>query len=253
MCGLALVAAYKCLFGISKFIDKATAGDMDVVHNSGFSFLTLAHSDFIIWFIFEKLERPLRYPHDTRFTTEDTEAFAAKYTKHPLGHKMTFQDLWDSRTRATLSPIEEGVFAHWHSGRIVLVGDSVHKMTPNLALGANTAIESAAALGNALNTALKDAQGTSNGHLDQAAVAAAFKQYQQNRLARATECKDKTGMNTRIHAWDGWFWKFFVKKVMILFGEKFVLKDTANLILGGVKLDYVPLKNPHSGTIPWLD
>lgn len=39
-----------------------------------------------------------------------------------------FGELWKNRIRAHLIGLQEGLFDHWSFGRIVLVGDSAHKV-----------------------------------------------------------------------------------------------------------------------------
>jgi len=47
--------------------------------------------------------------------------------------------------------LEKGIYAEWHKGRVVLVGDAVAKYSPNLAIGFTNAFESSAALVNQLH------------------------------------------------------------------------------------------------------
>ena len=58
----------------------------------------------------------------------DAERLAEKVKDHPVSDSLLFGEVWDSRTRAQLVSIEEGVFKHWYSGRMVLAGDSAHKV-----------------------------------------------------------------------------------------------------------------------------
>jgi 2-polyprenyl-6-methoxyphenol hydroxylase-like FAD-dependent oxidoreductase len=59
----------------------------------------------------------------------------------------------------------------WHSGRVVLIGDAAHPMTPNLGQGAGQAIEDAVALDECL--------------AGESTVAEALARYEQRRVARA--------------------------------------------------------------------
>ncbi len=62
---------------------------------------------------------------------------------------------------------------HWSQGRVTLLGDAAHAMTPNLGQGACQAIEDAIALADCL-------KGTTN-------VAAALKNYEKRRIARTNK------------------------------------------------------------------
>lgn len=59
------------------------------------------------------------------------EDVANRFSDLALNEIVRFRDLWETKTRAGLLTIEEGVLSQWHAGRIVLVGDSAHKVSPS--------------------------------------------------------------------------------------------------------------------------
>lgn len=108
----------------------------------------------LYWFVIQKLKEKYTYPNSPRYTKDDTMV-AAEQLKHLRFHKhLTFGQLWDNRETASMTALEENTFKTWHHGRLALLGDSVHKMTPNIGQGANMAIEDAAALTNLLRNLL---------------------------------------------------------------------------------------------------
>jgi 2-polyprenyl-6-methoxyphenol hydroxylase-like FAD-dependent oxidoreductase len=123
-----LTTSHKCMFGTSRFIDGAVPGDMIMTHNDGFSFLILNQSDVIFWLVIIKLPETLQWPERGRYTAADVDAEAEKIMDCPINKLFGFRDLWEARLRTGLTPLEEGVFEHWHFGRMVLVGDSAHKV-----------------------------------------------------------------------------------------------------------------------------
>lgn len=58
---------------------------------------------------------------------------------------------------------------------------------------------------------------------------------------------------TRLQAWDGRLMKFIQRYIVPLVGDDRVADHFADLVKGGVKLDYVPLHNPPPGTVEWDD
>lgn len=80
-----------------------------------------------------------------------------------------FRQFTDERVRRTLSQvrspneiisteIEEVRFDQWVRGRVILLGDAVHAMTPNIGQGAGMAMEDAAVLAGELASAQRGAQ-----------------------------------------------------------------------------------------------
>ena len=82
----------------------------------------------VFWFLFVKDSKCTRTPHCPRFTDEDAEATIQKYGSSLVGPGYTVKDLWDARVKATMVPLEEGVIKQWSYNRVVLMGDSVHKV-----------------------------------------------------------------------------------------------------------------------------
>lgn len=79
--------------------------------------------------MFKKLDKTYRWPDLPSYTQKDIEAEAANLAALPINDELVFSDIWEQRLRGELINIEEGIFEHWHSGRIVLVGDAAHKVS----------------------------------------------------------------------------------------------------------------------------
>ena len=80
--------------------------------------------------------------------------------------------------------MERDPLPRWCEGRITLLGDACHPMTPYMAQGAASALEDAASLSACLEGA--DADG----------IAVAFKRYEANRLPRTAEIQQASSKNT---------------------------------------------------------
>ena len=80
--------------------------------------------------------------------------------------------------------MERDPLPRWCEGRVTLLGDACHPMTPYMAQGAASALEDAAVLSRCLEGV--DADG----------VARAFKRYEANRLPRTTEIQQASARNT---------------------------------------------------------
>jgi len=102
---------------------------MTVVHNNRYSFLTLSQPDQVFFFVFFRLEKPFTWPKRERYSDAEAEELAASVASHPISESLVFGELWKKRSRGALISVEEGVLDHWHHGRIVLAGDSAHKVS----------------------------------------------------------------------------------------------------------------------------
>ncbi|KAK7906569.1 FAD binding domain protein [Apiospora marii] len=149
----AMTAEYQCLFGVSGPVpglgpgtsDDMWAQDLTVVAYSG-------ERGKVFWFVYARMDRVYGGHELPRFTDADAARFAQRHLGVPLrpGGAVTFADVWRAREVATMLPLEEAHFGRWTAGRIVCLGDSVHKMTPHSGGGGMLCIETAAALANAL-------------------------------------------------------------------------------------------------------
>jgi 2-polyprenyl-6-methoxyphenol hydroxylase-like FAD-dependent oxidoreductase len=91
--------------------------------------------------LLEKLPNVYRVPNIPHYTKEEADAFASHHLDRHITPNVNFGHIWKSRKSYTLVPLEEGQLKRWTWGRIVCVGDCVHKMTPNMGAGGNAAIE----------------------------------------------------------------------------------------------------------------
>lgn len=124
----AFSATYKCLFGASPHMADFGQGDVHMCHNRGFSCFISTQPERIYWAVFVRTERETRWPTRVRYSDADMQETAARVMGIPVTTTVLFGELWDSRIKAGLVPLEEGVLDTWHSGRIVLVGDAIHKV-----------------------------------------------------------------------------------------------------------------------------
>lgn len=60
------------------------------------------------------------------------EKQVAEYGDFHFTDKITLKDLVKTTTSISYLPLEEANHEFWSWGRVVCVGDSIHKMTPNV-------------------------------------------------------------------------------------------------------------------------
>lgn len=252
---IGLSAEYNCLFGISYGVPKLEPGDFVTCYNRGYCVATIVdEGGKVYWFAQERLPRLYRIHEIPRYTDDDARDFVARHSdivivKGPDG--LTLGDLWEKTASFRLVAIEEGKFKLWHWGRIVCVGDSIHKSTPNLGVGANAAIESAAALANGIKRLIDRSHATDGSLPTKQDVEAMLAEYRETRVVRADADVDSSAFLARSHNLQGLGRRLFVRFIMPHTTE-FVPELMGNAMIGAVKLDYLPLPMASlTGTKPF--
>lgn len=241
---------WKSLIGVTPNIPELGDRDVTVVNGTGRSLLALAQPDRAYFFFIFRVDEPFTWPKRANYTDQDAEDLAQQFADHPVSDTLVFGELWKRRTRGALIPLEEGVLSHWHHGRIVLAGDSAHKVTPNIALGGNSGIESVVVLCNHLQRLLQEGAGAkpSDGALD-----AVFAAYQAERLKRMQDILAVSSLITKVQAWDTPWHKFMATWLLPLQADRTTADQMSEIIRKGPKLEYVDLKGFHTGRIPFDD
>ncbi|KAH8657759.1 hypothetical protein BX600DRAFT_499833 [Xylariales sp. PMI_506] len=242
-------SSFKCIFGCSPKGDILPAGTMIEIQRREMSWFLLTTENAVVWFFFIRLGKPTY--NRQRYSEQEAEEWAEKYKRQSVWKegKVVFGDLWETREQAILANLEEGVLKRWAKGRVVLLGDAVHKMTPNLAFGANNAIESAVVLTNLLHNTL-----ATQSNLDTESIERSLSNYQQQRNDRANWCVFVSGQYTRTVAWGNWMSELLGRYIMPLVKIN-IIADWffAPIPKGGVVLDFVNEKHHINCRVPWLN
>lgn len=196
----AMTAEYKCMFGISSRTKTMPLGYVDVTYMKDLSTFCITGKDYkVYWFMFQKLPKVYKADEVPKYTREDADAFGKEIAHsniQPNG-EVTFEDIWKNRMTYTLVALEEADYKKWTWGRIVCLGDGIHKVTPNSGYGGNSAVESAAALANSIKAMVDRAHG---GHPTYEEVTSGLENYQKIRQKRTSEMMKVGNKLTRIQA-----------------------------------------------------
>ncbi|PYH45064.1 FAD-dependent oxidoreductase [Aspergillus saccharolyticus JOP 1030-1] len=146
-----MTVEYACIFGISSQIPNLEISEQINGLFDHLSILTIhGKKGRVFWFIITKLPRKYTYPNVPRFSDKDAAKFMENLKHVRFFKNVCVGDLWKNREVFSMTALEEGLFRTWFFDRMVLIGDSVHKMTTNFGQGANSAIEDAATLSSLL-------------------------------------------------------------------------------------------------------
>ncbi|KAG5766645.1 hypothetical protein H9Q72_005309 [Fusarium xylarioides] len=163
---------------------------------------------------------------------------------------VVFGELWKRRLKAQMISLEEGVLEHWTSGRIVLAGDAVHKVTPNSALGGNTTMGDAVVITNTLHALLSRHPNEKPSDLE--LHDAIRQEHQGTRVERARAIVKAGGVLTRQQAYDEW--KAYITQRWL---TPIIELDTLAQKISGVcvtapKLSFVEFEE-RRGILGWQD
>ncbi|KXJ86611.1 hypothetical protein Micbo1qcDRAFT_140239 [Microdochium bolleyi] len=239
---------YHCIFATSTnanasgkpFLADATAHN---VYYPGFSGVAATGvPGLVFWFLFVRSDQVTRTPSRLRFTDEDAEDAIDRYGDYQLGPGYTFRDLWEARVKAAMVPLEEGVLpTKWNSGgRVVLLGDSVHKATINPGLGGNLAVEGVVNLVNPLVAALRAAGSAGEKGLSGADLRDVFAMYEKEQRPRANKIVKLSGYITRFEAMETW-WLRLLRWLMPWVSDASKASGMVSYMKGAKRLDFLPV------------
>ncbi|KAG0651547.1 FAD-dependent monooxygenase [Hyphodiscus hymeniophilus] len=192
-----ITAEYVSFFGTSKAIPGLKEGEGHTVFDLDHSSLLFVGSGHIPqWFFVTKLDKKYYGDEIPRFTREDMEKKALEYEDFQFCEGVTMSQLMSTTTQLSYVALEEANHEVWTHRRIVCLGDSIHKMTPNYGQGGNQAIEGAAVLTNCLRKMLD----TGNGDVSLEKIEKTLLKYQRLRGKRAESFVKMSGIITRDEA-----------------------------------------------------
>jgi FAD dependent monooxygenase len=247
----ALFTQYKGIFGVSdaKGLPDLGPADVNIVMGQDTTELVFTQPGIVYWALIYKDEYS-QPPAPFRSTQKDQDAVATRFKDIKLGPSLTFEDVYKTKTRSGHLSIEEGILSQWHAGRMVLVGDSAHKMTADIGIGANMAIESAVTLCNVLQAHLSQHQ--DNYHPSQSELADLFAKYQDKRFVRAKTFMDLSGKVTRMRSFQSAWKRFFIMYIATTgWMQRMQSKGFIEGFAKGPKLNYAPTRTINLDAEGW--
>ncbi|KNG89842.1 putative FAD-dependent monooxygenase [Aspergillus nomiae NRRL 13137] len=250
-----MTVEFACVFGISNPVEGVKSWDHVIRYNRGVTLFVFPGTDNgVFWLLFRKLDKRYTYPNTPRFTKEDAISTCESLVDLAVWENVHFGDIWRQRRTFHMTALEEGLLRTWHYGRIVCIGDSVSKMTPNQGQGANTAIEAAAGLANVLFSVRQKAEGNSP---SEGEIQRMLDQFNTTQFQRLLAIHQSSEFLTRLQACDGLAKSLFARFVAPYCGG--TIEGISGLATSGTALDFVPLTersgrgwSPVSSWAPWI-
>ncbi|PWY96454.1 monooxygenase [Aspergillus sclerotioniger CBS 115572] len=244
-----MIKEYSCVFGISTTPPGIEVGQGHRTMAKDYAFVIMSgKKGRLYWFLFAKMDKRYSGPERVQFTPEDMEAHAARYLDKPAAGKVPFSAIYERAEHKSYLPLEEACFKHWSKGRFVCIGDSVHKMTPNMGQGSNSAMESAAFLANHLTDLIKSCEA----HVSLQQLEDCLQEWQDLRWPRAADMVAASAHLTRIDAIKTWKHRLAVIYLLPILKD-FTVEMATMALVGAEKLDSVPVRpRGDGGAIPFV-
>jgi hypothetical protein len=244
-----MFAEYRCLFGIASPVQGIPIGDFDIGYDTDRSSLVIVgKGGRTFYFIFQKLDKVYRMGNIPHYTKAQAIEFARQHADWKIRPGVRFADLWENTLSFSLVALEEAKFNIWSWGRIACLGDSIHKMTPNIGAGGNASIESAAAFANAIKAMVDENNGA---RPTESRIKECLAKYQKSREKRASAIVDASCSITRVQAMKGMYERLFVQYCLPNLGD-FLQDVVCEVYVGALMLDYLPPpKASLNGTMPF--
>ncbi|GAB1197893.1 hypothetical protein APSETT444_007198 [Aspergillus pseudonomiae] len=170
-----LTSEYSGIYGISRPVPGLSPGHAHRTYGNGFSFIVNIGKENIFWLLSFHAGKVYCYPDIPRHSQDraSIDQQVSPFLGAHVSSNVRFEELYCNAITYCHVALEEFLCEKWAAGKLVSIGDSVHKvwvnffrytsqlleyviynetwqMTPNLAQGANCAIESSASLANCI-------------------------------------------------------------------------------------------------------
>lgn len=80
------------------------------------------------FFFFSRLAKRYHGKDIPKYSKADMEEAVKPFLDISMTDTIKFRQVWEKRTFANMSPLEESENQHWISDRFVCLGDSIHKV-----------------------------------------------------------------------------------------------------------------------------
>ncbi|KAI9929711.1 hypothetical protein MW887_001187 [Aspergillus wentii] len=237
---------YSCVFGISNATPGLKPGESHRSFGDGFSSLIIIGKEGrVFWFLFTRLEQTYSMSTLPRFTPDDLKQNIASHLDKYVAAGVPFAAVYKNAITTTYVPLEEAFYKYWTVDKFVCIGDSIHKMTPNMGQGGNSAIESAASLANILHSFVNSSSTYSLQDLR-----SCLSSWESSRQPRVNGIWAKANDLTRLEALATWKHKI-VGLYMLPHLTSILTDKTSRSIVGAEKLDFIPVKGSQECLIPY--
>ncbi|KAK8075137.1 FAD/NAD(P)-binding domain-containing protein [Apiospora hydei] len=243
-------ASFILLYGVVSVLPGMLEGTSWEAHGPGMSTSLFVGKERAWFFWYERYAFSMQEAPRKRYNKEDEARFVDKWAHVHITDSLRLQDVYEAHQSSGMTVVEEGVVQHRFGRRIVLVGDSATKVTPNLAFGFNGGVQGLVTLVNGLHGLVRRQNITrpSTAELD-----AVFQTYQDQALPLSRLLVDVSGESLWATIWDTWGAWVMDRYVNQATGadRRRYNKRFAPMITQSLVLDFLSEHNLPRGKMAW--
>ncbi|KAL5041281.1 hypothetical protein BDW71DRAFT_192104 [Aspergillus fruticulosus] len=244
----AIQSKISCIFGISQGLTQVKPTETWKHARQDRHYLCSgAPNGLTFWFLFFKNKKKL--PWDRLcYTKEDKEQYAAEFASDQVRTDLTLGDMYQASTSTVLVPVEEFALKRYHFKRIMLLGDSIHRMHPVSGHGGNAAIEDAAFLANRLKEVLENSKRPTDSQLRDI-----FQKLQEERRPRTDLLTNGASKLAHLEMFSTPLLKLIMLHLYPLVPGENILASLSESMVQSEPLNYLPLPPRSKKLVPFDD
>jgi 2-polyprenyl-6-methoxyphenol hydroxylase-like FAD-dependent oxidoreductase len=242
------LSTYRGLYGYSEKSPELDSQTIYETHGRDLTVQVVVGEESQQFLVYDRLAQPTR--EHIRYSVEDQEELAKRVADIRLpGQKadewITLGDIWSIKQWSTMATLEEGIVKKWHAGRCVLVGDAVHRMTPNIGFGMNSGLQGVVQLMNRLYALLKKTS-----EPDTETLSRLFDEYRAARMSNSKDAVRISGLYTRLVSWSNPVWRLTDQYILPYINGDIVALNIlmAPLVQAGEPLNFLREESFKAGT-----
>ncbi|KAL4863041.1 hypothetical protein BDV12DRAFT_206836 [Aspergillus spectabilis] len=178
-------STYACPFGLSSAVPGLSDGLLGWNLGKNYSYVVGTGPDNrAYWLLATKLAKTYRGADIPRFSEEDKEQIIQEHWNDRIAPDLLMSDLYKAKQQLVCTPLREIVHHKWSLCRMIVLGDASHTLLPIIAQGGNQALETVAAMTNALVSVLSK---PAAGRLSRDEIRCMFEEVQDRRANRVSK------------------------------------------------------------------
>ncbi|KAL3476381.1 hypothetical protein BJX99DRAFT_270530 [Aspergillus californicus] len=191
-------STYACVFGLSSAVPGLPHGLLGWNLGKHYSYVVgTGPDDRAYWLLAKNLGKTYHGADIPSFSEEDTERIVQEHLNDPITPDLRMSDLYEARQHIVCKPLREIIYQKWSLGRMIVLGDASHTMLPVIAQGGNQALETVAAMTNALLAVLSKPL---EGQMSADEIRGIFEEVQEHRAKRVSKIADTGHMRQEMDA-----------------------------------------------------